>query len=71
MRKKTSFCSRKIETSPLMLERKSKIFAKFYEKVVKTSKETLKTHSITAFAREKSNMSPNVKEKSKIFAKVL
>ena len=49
MRQKTSFCNRKIETSPLMLERKSKISAKLYEKDVKTSKETLKT----TFAMEK------------------
>ena len=38
-----------------MLERKSKISAKLYGNVVKVSKETLKTHSISAFATEKKN----------------
>ena len=36
-----------------MLERKSKISAKLYENVINVSKETLKTHSQTAFATEK------------------
>ena len=52
------FCNRKIETSPLMLERKSKISAKLYEKDVKTCKETLKIHSMSAFATEKSKPVP-------------
>ena len=37
-----------------------KTYAKLYEKVIKTSKETLKSYLKTAFATEKRNNSSNV-----------
>ena len=55
MRSKTAFATAKNETIALMLERKLKISAKFYENVVKTPKETLKTRLKTRLATKKKN----------------
>ena len=50
-----AFAREKNKTFALMLERKLKISAKLYEKVIKTPKETLKTRLKTRFATEKQN----------------